>query len=112
MTPAKQILPLLMEIEREMRALELWSTTMPDAQALMSRQPFCIDTLDFHEWVQWLLLPRLQHLVLEQLPLPESCSVAPMAEEVFKVMEENTDHLLELLEQLDQTVTHTAQALA
>ncbi|GGB83135.1 hypothetical protein GCM10011352_06210 [Marinobacterium zhoushanense] len=105
MTPAQQVLPLLMEIEREMRALDLWSQTMPDAQALMSQQPFCIDTLEFHEWVQWLLLPRLQHLVLEQLPLPESCAVAPMAEEAFKLMEENTEHLLELLEQLDQAVT-------
>jgi len=104
-TPAQEILPLLMEIEREMRALDLWSQHMPEPQALMSRQPFCIDTLAFHEWVQWLLLPRLQHLVLEQLPLPESCAVAPMAEEVFKAMEENTEHLFELLEQLDRAVT-------
>lgn len=105
MTPAQQVLPLLMEIEREMRALDLWSQTMPEAEALMSQQPFCIDTLEFHEWVQWLLLPRLQHLVLEQLPLPESCAVTPMAEEVFKTMEENTEHLLELLAQLDRAVT-------
>nr|WP_281419198.1 YqcC family protein [Marinobacterium ramblicola] len=95
----------MMEIEREMRALDLWSQTMPDAQSLMSQQPFCIDTLEFHKWIQWLLLPRLQHLVLAQLPLPESCAVAPMAEEVFKAMEENTEHLLELLVQLDQAVT-------
>ncbi|KEA63203.1 hypothetical protein ADIMK_2727 [Marinobacterium lacunae] len=105
MTPAQQILPILMDIEREMRALELWSESMPDAEALMSQQPFCIDTLDFHEWVQWLLLPRLQHIVLEQLPLPESCSVAPMAEEAFKQISDDTGCLLQLLEELDRAVT-------
>jgi uncharacterized protein YqcC (DUF446 family) len=101
----QQILSLLMEIEREMRALDLWSQQMPAPEALMSQQPFCVDTLNFHEWVQWLLLPRLEHMVLERIPLPETCAVAPMAEEIYRQMDADTDRLLELIEQLDKAVT-------
>jgi len=102
---AQQILSLLLEIEREMRSVNLWSETMPPAEALMSQQPFCVDTLEFHQWVQWLLLPRLEQIVVEQLPLPETCSVAPMAEEAFRQVDAHTDQLVILLERLDERVT-------
>lgn len=105
MSQRQQILSLLMEVEREMRALELWSETMPSAEALMSQQPFCVDTLEFHQWVQWLLLPRMEQIVVEQMPLPTSCDIAPMAEEAFKLLDVETDQLLQLIADLDVAVT-------
>ncbi|WP_432698011.1 YqcC family protein [Marinobacterium sp. YM272] len=105
MSQRQQILSLLLEVEREMRALDLWSETMPSAEALMSQQPFCVDTLDFHEWVQWLLLPRMEQIIVEQMPLPTSCDIAPMAEEAFKQIEAETDQLLQLIADLDRAVT-------
>lgn len=105
MSQRQQILSLLLEIEREMRTLDLWSETMPSAEALMSQQPFCVDTLEFHQWVQWLLLPRMEQIVIEQLPLPANCDIAPMAEEAFKQLDAETDRLLRLISNLDSSVT-------
>ncbi|TCK07374.1 YqcC family protein [Marinobacterium mangrovicola] len=105
MNQRQQILTLLLEVEREMRALELWSDTMPSAEALMSQQPFCVDTLDFHQWVQWLLLPRMEQIIVEQMPLPASCDIAPMAEEAFKQIDAETDQLIKLIADLDKAVT-------
>lgn len=104
MNQSQAILTLLMEIEGEMRRIGLWSEQMPQPEALMSQQPFCVDTLAFDDWVQWILLPRLEQLVVEQRPLPANSLIAPMAEEAFGQLAEPTDQLLVLIEQLDVTL--------
>jgi len=108
MSREQQLSLLLVEIRSEMETIGLWQPEPPAPEALASTQPFCVDTLDFSEWVQWLLLPRLEMMIQEQLPLPQNSEIHPMAEEVFKQLEEDTDRLLELISQLDQTlrVTH------
>jgi len=108
MSREQQVSLLLVEIRSEMETIGLWQPEPPAPEALASTQPFCVDTLDFSEWVQWLLLPRLEMMIQEQLPLPQNSEIHPMAEEVFKQLEEDTDRLLELISQLDQTlrVTH------
>jgi uncharacterized protein YqcC (DUF446 family) len=88
-----------------MEALELWQSSPPSAQALASTQPFCIDTLHFTEWLQWLLIPRLQEMIRQELPLPQSSQIQPMAEEVFKQMQADTDALLALINRLDETLS-------
>ena len=39
----------LQQIEFELRALRWWEEQAPDAAALASRQPFCVDTLAFSQ---------------------------------------------------------------
>ncbi|MBV0933147.1 YqcC family protein [Marinobacterium weihaiense] len=104
MSRHEQVSVLLIEIRNEMQAQNLWQSQPPEPAALASREPFCVDTLDFTEWVQWLLLPRLQELIERQLPLPQNSEIQPMAEEVFKPMPEDTDRLLALISQLDQAL--------
>lgn len=70
----------LLEIERELRLAALWSAQPPAADALASDQPFCIDTLAFEQWLQWVLLPRMKVLLEEARPLPRSSGVTEMAE--------------------------------
>lgn len=101
MSRHEQVSALLIDIRNEMQVTGLWQQQPPAPEALASPQPFCVDTLDFNEWVQWLLLPRLEQMIDRQLPLPQNSEIRPMAEEVFKQMDENTDHLLELISQLD-----------
>jgi|SRR5690554_1917605 len=96
-----QLALALQQIEFELRALRWWEQPPPDAQALASTQPFCVDTLNFAQWLQWVLLPRMQHLLQQQLPLPERCAVAAMAEMVYQDMAEQTSDLRRALEQLD-----------
>jgi uncharacterized protein YqcC (DUF446 family) len=104
MQRTEQVSVLLLKIRTEMEELELWQSSPPSAQALASTQPFCVDTLHFTEWLQWLLIPRLQEMIRQEVSLPHSSQIHPMAEEVFKQVQADTDHLLELIEQLDKTL--------
>lgn len=78
-----QLFDLLQSLERELRLQGRWEPESPPAAALQSREPFAIDTLEFHQWLQWILVPRLQELLIRQLPLPDNCAIAPMSEEVY-----------------------------
>lgn len=103
-----QRLPLLADqlllIERELRALGMWSDEAPSAEALASRQPFCVDTLDFEAWLQWLFLPRMKQLLEASGPLPEASGIRPMAEERYKGREREVELLLAALGEFDRLI--------
>lgn len=99
-----QLADQLLQIELEMRQLDLWHQQAPCEQALQSIQPFCFDTLEFTEWLQFIFLPRMKIILEQGMVLPSSCDIAPMAEECFKRLPENTDHLLALLIECDRVI--------
>lgn len=105
-------LPLLTEqlllIERELRRLGWWATGAPEAARLASSEPFCVDTLAFEEWLQWILLPRLTVLIEQGGALPSACSLRPMGEMVWGGGEGRVVVLLELLGELDRLLTTAA----
>ncbi|WGL17534.1 YqcC family protein [Microbulbifer bruguierae] len=78
------IATLLLELEAELRNLDLWDAESPSAEALASTQPFCVDTLTLPQWLQFVFLPRMSQLVEMEMPLPKECGIAPMAEEFFR----------------------------
>lgn len=94
----------LLLIERELRLLGWWSNTSPSAQALSSRQPFCVDTLELHQWLQWIFLPRMKVMVESGRPLPAASGIREMAEVVYA---ERADvrTLLMLLADFDRLIT-------
>jgi len=85
-----------------MQDLELYSHTPPDASAFASSVPFCYDTMSFLEWLQWVMFPKTRELIAKQLPLPTVCEIHPLAEEEFKLLEQETDALLEEIRKLDE----------
>ncbi|MEH3022213.1 MAG: YqcC family protein [Pseudomonas oryzihabitans] len=87
----------LLEIERELRLLGWWSAHAPSDQALGSREPFCVDTLSFAEWLQWIFLPRMKLLIESDGALPLRSGIRPMAEMVYQG---NLDPVLPLLASL------------
>lgn len=74
----------LIDLECVMRRLDLWQAESPTIEALASVQPFCIDTLELHQWLQFVFLPRMHCIINQGLDLPGSCGIAPLAEEVYK----------------------------
>jgi len=78
-------------IEQQLRELGWWTQSPPNEQALLSQEPFCIDTLTFEQWLQWVLLPRMRIMLEEQAVLPRQSAIAEMADVVY-------------VEQLGQTV--------
>ncbi len=98
---------LLASIEAEMRRLGYWETTIPDACALNSTMPFCYDTLNFGQWVQFVLLERMNLVVEKRWLPPASCDISPYAEEVFEHLQQDTAGLLALIRALDALIVNS-----
>lgn len=103
----KTLAESLFELERELRALDLWDSRKPAPEALASTQPFAVDTLEFYQWLQFIFIPRLFRLVEYRTSLPASCSVAPMAEEFFRPREEDGREVIRVLEKIDRLITES-----
>jgi len=101
----KALAQALFDLERELRELDLWQSRKPPESALASTQPFAVDTLAFYQWLQFLFIPRLMRLVEYRAPLPDSCSVAPMAEEFFRPRVETGEKVIAVLERIDWLIT-------
>jgi uncharacterized protein YqcC (DUF446 family) len=95
------MLAALSDLELKLRALELWSVKSPSSLQLSSTQPFCVDTLTFEQWLQWVFFPRMQLLASQQRPLPGRCHLKPMAEQSLAYMGQGRHELLEVLGRID-----------
>ncbi|PCC98043.1 YqcC family protein [Halopseudomonas pelagia] len=92
----------LSELERELRALQMWSVEPPDARRLASGEPFCVDTLGFEEWLQWVFVQRMGDLVAQRGLLPGAAQLTPMGEQAFVHLGRRQQPLLLLLARIDQ----------
>ena len=95
----------LMDIEKELRELQLWDDEMISEEALASEQPFAIDTMTFPQWLQFIFLPRMYFMVEQQIQLPGNCGIAPMAEQYFSVLGLPSTALIKYLKNIDQLLT-------
>lgn len=96
---------VLMDVEQELRRLELWEFEMISETALASTEPFALDTMSFPQWLQFIFLPRLYFMIEQQQALPMHCSVAPMAEEYFSVLHLHSTPLIRHLQKIDGLLT-------
>lgn len=97
----------LLLIERELRLLGWWQEQAPGAEALASQEPFCVDTLSFEQWLQWIFLPRMKQLLEAGAALPSVSGIQPMAEMVYREQSGAARRLLELLGEFDRLLTRT-----
>ena len=94
----------LLLIERELRVQGWWETESPGEQALSSQQPFCIDTLAFEQWLQWIFLPRMKQLLESGAPLPQASGIQVMAEQVYGASSLQAQGLIGLLGEFDRLI--------
>lgn len=93
-------------IEAEMRRIELWEKERPALGRLGSAQPFCFDTLRFHQWLQWLFLPRMQRILAAGgAGMPSESGIHAYAEECLREDPRDTDELLSLIRRFDEVIT-------
>lgn len=97
----------LIDLELELRRLQLWSDEPPAPEALASDQPFAVDCLEFEQWLQFIFLPTLYDLLNRHAPLPSQCGIAPMAEQTFAARAVAADTLIAVLRDLDERITAT-----
>lgn len=100
-----EIAAAMIDLEAALRQLGLWQEHAPPSEALTSTQPFAVDTLDFHQWLQFMFLPGLRTVITQDLIMPAVCSVLPMAEETLKDNPLPVSELLATLATLDALVT-------
>lgn len=94
----------LLLIERELRLMGLWAATPPEAHALASCEPFCVDTLAFEQWLQWIFLPRMKVILEEGRALPAASGILGMAEMVFAGRPAHAAGLLAALANFDRLI--------
>lgn len=98
----------LIDIEADLRQLNLWQGDAPSSAALASKEPFCFDTLTLPQWLQFVFIPRMYELIETDQSLPESCGIAPMAEEYFSGSDLFVRPLLTHLASLDSYISHSS----
>lgn len=96
----------LLLIERELRVLGWWESVPPSDQDLASQEPFCVDTLTFAQWLQWIFLPRMKVIIESDSGLPGRSGIRPMAEVVYQNDMRNVATLLEALGEFDRLIEH------
>lgn len=92
----------LLALEQELRQQGLWAAQQPSDAALASREPFCVDTLPFEGWLQWVFIPRMTQLVSRGEQLAAGCNIQPMGEEAFARLGRRGAELVVILGQIDR----------
>ena len=95
------LLPLLQQLELHLRVQHLWQNSKPSQQALMSKEPFALDTLTFAQWLQFIFLEKMHELIQFSQPLPNSISVHPMATEYFKGFAHDYSEIENIIARID-----------
>ncbi|MHA6312471.1 MULTISPECIES: YqcC family protein [Pantoea] len=108
MTPEQLIMQRLEQVEAVLREHDLWQSTPPEASAFDSREPFCLDTLEPLQWLQWVLIPRMHALIAARHPLPKNFAVAPYYEVALVPDQPGVAPLLLTLRQLDALLKDAA----
>jgi uncharacterized protein YqcC (DUF446 family) len=105
----RALLAIVDGLESELRRMQLWDTEPPSERRLASSQPFCIDTLAFPQWLQWLLIPRMRSVLAGERPMPTHSAIYPLAEDCFEHIEDHGT-LLTLIERFDQLIREDVAA--
>lgn len=100
-----QVSDSLLRIEIELRRMDVWEASPPPEHAFQSTQPFCLDTMEFTQWLQFVFLQKMKALVEAGQPLPTVSGIAPMAEEHFRGRAQSGQRLVEALEEMDRLLS-------
>lgn len=94
-------------LEQELKELELWggAERRPSAEELASSLPFAMDTLEFHQWLEYILIERLRTQLATALPLPTAMMVHSFAQEAYRGQWGKYRRLIALLRELDELIT-------
>lgn len=100
----KQIELALQSLKQEMLKADHWSEFAMTTEALASQQPFCLDTMNFSQWLQFVFIPNMKSLIEKKQALPgfkRDQGLGPMATEFYTKTEvERT--ILVVISQIDE----------
>lgn len=97
MSTENQVREILQDIKKVMHELSLWQAMPPEPAAFESKEPFAVDTMSAEQWLQWVLIPRMQALLAAEANLPTRFAITPY----FEVALPGQDRLHNALQHLD-----------
>ena len=100
-----RIADVLLEVEAILRTSGKWDRCQPPEGALLSSQPFCIDTLSFEQWLQWIFLPRMKQILEYKKPLPVKSGIFVYAQEQLGKGDPPAGKLLSLVKRFDDLIS-------
>ncbi len=104
MDPYSRLADIILDLEVALREQQLWEEATPPPEALQSPHPFCIDTLTFNQWLQFIFIERVKLIIEEQAPLPASSEIVPMAEEWFAQSALHGKKIIYILNSFDELI--------
>lgn len=97
----QQTATLMANLQTELTRLNYWQTDPLPASAFASTAPFCCDTMTLQQWLQFVFMPKMLQLIIEQQPLPRKIAIAPFAEIAFANESSTVQPLIQLLKEID-----------
>ena len=101
----ERLADVLLEVEAILRRTGKWEGQPPPEGALDSSQPFCLDTLEFEQWLQWILLPSMKQILENRKPLPGRSGITEYAEECLPRHDPQMLRLLEVIKRFDDLIS-------
>ena len=99
------VIDALNALELGLRDLGLWSDVRPDPEALASTMPFCYDTLELEQWLQFIFLGRMREILEQGDQLPESCAIIPYVEMLSGAGKQINPMLVNLIKRIDWSIS-------
>lgn len=80
----QQVSEKLREIRLELEKLGLWDVERPEDEAFTTDIPFNMNTMEFHQWLRFVLVETFDAVIENRAPLPENVKIFPYATEVYR----------------------------
>ncbi|MCL1143325.1 YqcC family protein [Shewanella gaetbuli] len=106
--PHLQSQSLLIKLQQQLQAADLWSDTPPSPKAMASNAPFACDSMPFEHWLQFIFIPKMTQLIEHKQPLPTNMAIAPMGHHVWQSMPDKKP-LIMLLDEFDHLLSTSKQ---
>ena len=98
---SEDVIDLLNALEQELRRLGVWSPLPPSPEAMDSSVPFCLDSMVFSQWLQWVFAPRMRALLDRGNPLPKGSDIASYAQIALPAEGLHSEDLMGIIERFD-----------
>ncbi|MCB0336119.1 MAG: YqcC family protein [Bdellovibrionales bacterium] len=93
----------LAAIEQELRTIGWWSSSPPTLEQLNFQEAFAADTMAYHQWLQFVFIPRVQTILNAKGDFPPSSNVGIRAIREYDGLDK-ANSLVELLCNFDRII--------
>lgn len=94
------------QLETALKKSQLWDDEQPSLEQLSSCEPFCVDTLRFEQWLQWIFIPKMSQIVATPNfnGLVHRSDIHTMSDYAFRDYPQDTKKINQLIKQLDDSL--------